>query len=87
MKKITIFLFLFATVFANAQTFTLSGKVTNENQEPLVGATVLVKETKQGVSTDFDGNFNLKLSTGTYKIEVSYVGFKTAYFSTNNYKR
>ncbi len=80
MKKITIFLFLFATVFANAQTFTVSGKVTNENQEPLVGATVLVKEIKQGIATDFDGNFNLKLPKGTYKIEVSYVGFKTAYF-------
>ena len=62
MKKITIFLFLFVSILTNAQTFTLSGKVVDENNEPLAGATVLVKESKNGTSTDFDGNFRLNLT-------------------------
>mgnify|MGYP000654567917 CR=1 FL=1 len=35
MKKITFFLFLFASIIANAQTFTLKGKVVDENNESL----------------------------------------------------
>ena len=40
-------------------------------------ATVLIKETNQGISTDLDGNFTLKLNKGTFTIQVSYIGFKT----------
>jgi len=80
MKKITIFLFLFASILVNAQTFTLKGKVVDENQEPLPGATILVKEINKGTSSDFDGNFSFELQKGKYQIEVSYIGFKTGYF-------
>ncbi|MEO9571133.1 MAG: TonB-dependent receptor [Polaribacter sp.] len=77
MKKITIFLFLFASIIANAQTFTLKGKVVDENKESLPGATILVKETEQGTSTDFDGLFNVTLAKGNYTIQVSFIGYKT----------
>ena len=77
MKKIIFFLFLFASVLANSQTFTLSGKVVDENQEPLVGATVLIKELKKGTSSDFDGRFKLNLVKGTFTIQVSYLGYQT----------
>jgi len=77
MKKITIFLFLFVSVFTNAQQVTVSGKIVDKNQEVLTGATVLIKETNQGISTDLDGNFTLKLNKGTFTIQVSYIGFKT----------
>ena len=53
MKKISIFLFLFVSMLTNAQTFTLNGKVVDQNKEPLPGATVLVKEVNKGTSTDF----------------------------------
>ena len=76
MKKITFFLFLFASIIANAQTFTLKGKVVDENNEPLPGATILVKENKLGTSTDFDGVFNVKLPKGNYTIQVSFIGYK-----------
>jgi iron complex outermembrane receptor protein len=76
MKKITIFLFLFVSTLANAQSFTLSGKVVNENNDSLPGATVLVKESKKGTSTDFDGQFSLSLPKGKYTIQVSFVGYK-----------
>ena len=77
MKKITIFLFLFVSVLTNAQKVTVSGKIVNKNQEILTGATVLVKETKQGISTGLDGSFTFKLNKGTFTIQVSYIGFKT----------
>ena len=77
MKKNIFFLFLFASIFANAQTFTLKGKVVNENNESLPGATILVKETKKGTSTDFDGKFNVNLPKGNYTIQVSFIGYKT----------
>ncbi|GAA4950335.1 TonB-dependent receptor [Algibacter agarivorans] len=57
----------------NAQT--VSGTVTADGQ-PLPGATVLVKGTTQGTSTDFDGNFTIKaeaLST----LVISYIGYST----------
>ena len=77
MKKITFFLFLFASILANAQTFTLNGKVVNENNESLSGATILVKESNKGTSTDFDGKFRVNLPKGTSTIQVSFVGYKT----------
>ena len=77
MKKITTFLFLFTSILINAQTVTISGKVIDENQQALVGATILVNNVKKGTSTDFKGNFTLKLPKGIHKIQVSYVGFQT----------
>jgi iron complex outermembrane receptor protein len=77
MKKISIFLFLFVSTLANAQSFTLSGKVVDENKNPLAGASILVKEIKKGASTDFDGNFSFNLEKGTYTVEVSFLGYGT----------
>ena len=77
MKKITFFLFLFVSVLANAQKFSVLGKIVNKNQEALPGATILVKETNQGTSSDLNGAFKLNLENGTYSLRVSYVGFKT----------
>ena len=79
MKKITFFLFLFAGMLANAQTFTLKGKVVDENNESLSGATILVKEPKKGTSTDFDGKFSVNLPKGNYTIQVSFIGYKTVF--------
>ncbi len=77
MKKITIFLFLFVSTLANAQSFTLSGKVVNENNDYLPGATILVEEMKKGTSTDFDGQFSLSLPKGKYTIQISFIGYKS----------
>lgn len=68
---------MFAGILANAQTFTLKGKVVDENNESLLGATILVKEPKKGTSTDFDGKFSVNLPKGNYTIQVSFIGYKT----------
>ncbi len=77
MKKAFVFLFLFVSILTNAQTFTLSGKVVDKENDPLPGASVLIKETKQGTSTDFNGLFQFKVSQGSYTLSISFIGFKT----------
>ena len=77
MKKITIFLFLFTSILVNAQQFNLSGKVVDENNEVLTGASITIKETKKGTSTDFDGKFSISLPKGNYTLQISFLGFKT----------
>lgn len=50
------------------------GRVVNEAQQPLVGASVTVKKTSKGTSTDADGNFSLDVDPGATLV-VSYVGY------------
>lgn len=54
---------------------TISGVVTDENSQPLPGATILVSGTSRGTTTDFDGGFSIEASQGDL-LEISYVGFK-----------
>ena len=63
--------------FINAEALTVSGTVTSAaDGEPLIGATVLVKGTTNGTSTDIDGNYSIKTETGAVLV-FSYVGMTT----------
>ncbi|MEH6407795.1 MAG: SusC/RagA family TonB-linked outer membrane protein [Leeuwenhoekiella sp.] len=55
----------------------IKGKVTDANGLPLPGATVIEQGTSNGTTTDFDGNFDLKLSGTSTILEISFVGFTT----------
>ena len=61
----------------------LKGKVTNEQGEPLVGATVLIKGSKIGTKTDANGNFSLDVKPNSTLI-ISYVGFETIEVKVDN---
>ncbi|WP_240665709.1 TonB-dependent receptor [Lutibacter sp. HS1-25] len=63
-------------VFAQG-TFTVSGVVTEEAGNPLPGVNILEKGTKNGVTTDFDGKFTIKVNNAQAALEISYIGFKT----------
>ncbi|MCH5213651.1 MAG: TonB-dependent receptor [Muribaculaceae bacterium] len=52
----------------------IKGVVLDENNEPLIGATVMVKGTSNGTATDLDGNFEIKASIGQ-SLEVRYIGY------------
>ena len=54
----------------------VTGQVLDENGEPLIGATVIVKGTNVGTATDFDGRFSIKAQQGA-TLTVSYVGYST----------
>ena len=55
---------------------TISGTITDENGVPLPGATIVVVETNDGTTTDFDGNYSINASEGQ-TILLSYVGYET----------
>ena len=55
----------------------LTGTVFDENGVPLLGASIVIKGTSQGTTSDFDGNFSLSLNNETEVIEISYVGYRT----------
>ena len=65
---------LLTGVTALAQT--TSGKVVDVNGEPVIGAAVLVPGTTNGVTTDINGNFSLRVAPGT-TLEVSCIGYVT----------
>ena len=54
---------------------TVRGKVVDEDNMPLMGATILEVGTKNGVSSDFDGNFQLTLKNGGATLDISYIGY------------
>jgi len=76
-KKIfTALIFLLATLFSQAQNITVRGRVTNESGQGVPGASVTVKGTATGVSTNDAGNFEIMApSNGT--LVISSVGFST----------
>ena len=65
---------LFAGVSAYAQT--TSGKVLDTNGVPVIGAAVMVPGTTNGVTTDINGAFSLRVAPGT-TLEVSCIGYVT----------
>lgn len=54
---------------------TISGKVLDQEGEPLIGATVLVKGTSIGANTDADGNFTISKVPAGSVLTFSYIGF------------
>ena len=56
---------------------TITGKVTDENGEPLPGATIRVKGTSIGASTDVDGNYTLSVPDDAETLVIRFVGFVT----------
>jgi TonB-linked SusC/RagA family outer membrane protein len=66
-------LILFAVV-AHAQN--ISGNITDESGVPLPGANVIIEGTSTGVSTDFDGNFQIQAQAGQV-LQISFIGYTT----------
>ena len=59
------------------------GTVTDDNGEPLIGASVMIKGTAKGTATDIDGNYALDAKPGDVLV-VSYVGFITSEVKVGN---
>jgi TonB-linked SusC/RagA family outer membrane protein len=78
-------LLAFVVQITFAQEKTISGTVVDETNMPLPGATVLIKGTTTGASTDFDGKYSISANTGDV-LTFSYVGYseKTATVGSSN---
>lgn len=75
MKKIALLLFLLNSAFLFAQK-EVSGIVKDKSGAPLPGVNIVEKGTSNGVSTDFEGSYKIKVKEGATLI-FSYVGFAT----------
>jgi TonB-linked SusC/RagA family outer membrane protein len=84
MKKISLVLslVLFALGFAVAQR-TVTGTVSDQKGEPMVGASVLVKGTTTGVVSDIDGKYSLNLPAGATTLVFSFAGYVTQEVTTS----
>ncbi|WP_410553247.1 SusC/RagA family TonB-linked outer membrane protein [Bacteroides sp. ET71] len=64
-------------MLAFAQQRTVTGTVVDDLGQPLIGVSILEKGTTNGVITDMDGNFSLKLTSENPTLVFSYIGYKT----------
>ena len=69
-----------------AQDVTVSGVVKDETNQPMPGATVVVKGTPRGVTTDVDGTFTLSVKP-TDVLEVTFVGYQPVTHFPNGIKK
>ena len=73
-----LMLFACSTMLYAQNGVTVTGSVTDNAAEPLIGASVVVKgQTSLGTVTDFDGNFQLKVPSEQSVLVISYVGMTT----------
>ncbi len=86
MRKFTCLLIVFLSGFfaGHAQTFSVSGNVTDENNMPLLGVNVIVKGESRGTTTDFDGNYTIEDISAGDILQFSYVGFQTQEITVTN---
>ena len=84
-KRLTMFLAcLFLTMgVAMAQTKVTGTVISAEDNEPIIGATVLVQGQKSGTVTDADGHFTISVPAGK-KLIVSYIGMETQTVTAKN---
>ncbi|WP_223150984.1 SusC/RagA family TonB-linked outer membrane protein [Flavobacterium ajazii] len=75
-KMFCAILFLFV-VFSSFSQQKYSGKITDANNLPLPGVSVLEKNTTNAVTSDFDGNFEITTKGNNVILVFSYVGLKT----------
>ena len=77
LKSFLTFLTLFLSLSVFSQTAIVKGTVVDETGMPLLGATVIVEGTANGVTTDFDGNFLINVKKDNAVLVFSYIGFET----------
>jgi outer membrane receptor protein involved in Fe transport len=76
-SKLYLLAFLLSVSWVSfGQNQVVSGKVTDEKGEPLIGVTVMVKETTKGANTNIDGKYSIPVSGTAPKLVYSFVGYQ-----------
>lgn len=76
LKSILLMVLCLFPLIAMAQSYTLSGVVTDKNKTPLIGVSVAVKSTTTGTHTDLDGKYILNASNNSILV-FTYIGYTT----------
>lgn len=72
------------TTKQSGKTKNISGTVIDQNGEPVIGASVIVKGTTNGLITDMDGNYTLTDVPEDAVISISYIGYQTVELKADN---
>ena len=83
-KNFILLLLLISSFSVRAQSFPVSGKVTDDSTNALEGATVLEKGTKNSTVTRGDGSFQLNVSSGKARLAITYIGHEPSEVAVNN---
>jgi hypothetical protein len=70
-------IFLFFAHLAFGQGYELSGTVVDEDNQPILGANIILEGKNKGTVTDQNGDYSIQLAEGAYLIKVTYLGFTT----------
>lgn len=78
MKHLTLFSLLLVLSFSTltAQNIKVFGKIYSIHNEPVIGATITIKENEKQVQSNVDGEYEIFLSPGTYTIQVNAIGYE-----------
>ncbi|MBC5836438.1 SusC/RagA family TonB-linked outer membrane protein [Flavobacterium muglaense] len=85
-KLIIIVILLFNITLYAQDGQLLSGTVLDANKIPIPGVNVIVKNATNGTTTDFDGNYQLKVKSGDV-LQFSYIGFISKTITITNQKK
>lgn len=83
LKIFAVILMLFSSTMTFAQQNELTGKITDENGNGLPGATILIKGTSDGTTSDIDGNYTLSVPDGAV-LTLNYVGYTSQEITVGN---
>ena len=77
MRSLLTSFLLIICVLPNMAQFTLSGIVVDKiTKEPLIGANILITNTKVGTQTDWDGSFVIDVTEPPISVAASYLGYE-----------
>jgi len=84
ISSLLAFLLLLCNVTAFSQTRTITGTVTDENGEPLIGVNIIVRGTTIGDITNINGKYTIQQVPASAVLIFSYVGYVTQSISADN---
>lgn len=84
LKCTLILSFLVVLTTAGAQRRTITGTVTDQFGEPMIGVSILVQGTNQGTVTNFDGQYSIEAESARSILVFSYVGHVTENITVGN---
>jgi len=76
MRIFTLLLFCFVSV-SYMQAQNISGTVVDSSNEPLIGVSVVIKNTANGTITDIDGRYSVTVPDSKSTLVFSYIGYVT----------
>ena len=71
-------------IFAQDNDITITGKVTDENNDPIPGVNIFIKNTSTGTISEFDGSYAIAIPSDAMFIVFPYIGFLTIEEPINN---